>query len=222
MLIMKAFMTTKESAGSEKLSFCDKKDFSKNYLKYFKRRGVEINVISSRNENIELCMDRCELLILPGGGDVPNEYMDSDSKHEEQKQRDIFEKKLIELARQRNIPIIGICRGFQFLNGYYGGKVSYLSDQEHVQQNYHDVTLHDGRKINVNSSHKCGVYRKNLSSKFQGIAMREEDECMEAYYSDELNILAFQWHPERPLKFRARCVTDRLIREFLKKQKHVK
>lgn len=200
MLNMRAFMTTKESTDSEKLNFCDKEDFPKNYLKYFKKKGVEIDVISSRNKDIELYMDRCELLILPGGGDVPNAYMDLDSKHAEQKGRDAFEKKLIELARQKNIPIIGICRGFQFLNGYYGGKVSNLSDQEHIQQNEHEVTLYNGEKINVNSSHKCGVYKKNLSPKFQGIAMREEDECMEAYYSEELNILAVQWHPERPFK----------------------
>lgn len=69
----------------------------------------------------------CQALVFTGGEDVHPKYynkleylpycvpVDFDEK------RDAFEWKLLQLAEKRALPILGICRGLQLINVYYGG-----------------------------------------------------------------------------------------------------
>lgn len=40
-----------------------------------------------------------------------------------------MEKELFEYGIENNIPILGICRGMQYINGLLGGKISKLSQE---------------------------------------------------------------------------------------------
>ena len=51
-------------------------------------------------------------LILTGGNDIG-----------ESTERDNTESTLVEIARSQDIPILGVCRGFQLLNVLFGGKI---------------------------------------------------------------------------------------------------
>ena len=67
-------------------------------------------------------------LVLVGGADVnPLWYGESPIQQlgGVDPQRDLYELKLIKLASDRNIPILGICRGCQLLNVAFGGTLYY-------------------------------------------------------------------------------------------------
>ena len=47
--------------------------------------------------------------------------------------RDNTEKKMLEFAIKNKIPSFGVCRGMQFFNHYFGGKIRHSSDKSHVK-----------------------------------------------------------------------------------------
>ena len=59
-------------------------------------------------------------LILTNGEDVKLKKIKKISGNK----RDIFEAKLITLFLKNKLPILGVCRGHQLINNYFGGKLS--------------------------------------------------------------------------------------------------
>ena len=49
---------------------------------------------------------------------------------------DEVEFKLIEIAIKNKIPILGICRGMQLINIYFGGEISSVSISKHVSKKH--------------------------------------------------------------------------------------
>ena len=69
-------------------------------------------------------VDRLDGLILSGGQDIgPELYGETlqDERWRGNEPRDRYEWELIRLFIEAHKPILGICRGFQFLNIYFGG-----------------------------------------------------------------------------------------------------
>lgn len=125
-------------------------------------------------------------LILTGGDDLGLPDVAT--------QRDHTEIALISGAIARNIPILGICRGLQIINIYFGGKLSQLPEKLHVGTHY--IKWFDGISFLVNSYHNQGVFDADLGSALQPLAY-SEDGVIEALRHKNLPIVAIQWHPER-------------------------
>src|SRR6201996_1717091 len=75
-------------------------------------------------EEPDLILDRIDALVLAGGADVdPSTY--GASRHPltvgTVPERDAIELALARRALERDLPILGICRGMQVLNVVYGG-----------------------------------------------------------------------------------------------------
>lgn len=130
------------------------------------------------------------------------------------KERDEMERKLLALAWEQDKPVLGICRGIQFINAVLGGTLyqdlpsQKPSEVEHHQSPPYDEPIHDVRivensplhrllcqmKLSVNSYHHQGV--KELSPKLDAMAY-STDGLVEAVYAPEKKyIWAVQWHPE--------------------------
>ena len=64
-------------------------------------------------------------LLIGGGDDIDVKLYDQDLVLETRldPKRDALEQELLALAEQRNLPVLGICRGAQMLNVYYGGSL---------------------------------------------------------------------------------------------------
>ena len=190
---------------------CGEKDI--NYQKYLEHLpDSEVVVLTKRNmEEFE----NCHGLVLTGGpdvapelyGDWPDETVHIDSE------RDGVEYRLIDIALKKEMPILGICRGLQILNVYFGGTLIMdlekfykrnhrpISDDE---DSYHKVKLVGGSELKnfikqedgtVNSSHHQAADRIGSGLKVTG---RAEDGTVEALENNESHgIVAVQWHPER-------------------------
>ena len=109
-------------------------------------------------------------------------------------QRDLTEMSLIKESIARNIPILGVCRGLQILNRYFGGETLALPTKSHVGT--HSVCCNDGTHYKVNSFHDEGVTEATLADSLVPFA-RAEDGVIEAVRHVSLPIIAIQWHPER-------------------------
>jgi putative glutamine amidotransferase len=155
-------------------------------------------------------------LLLSGGGDVhPKHYSEriqGTEKRQIHEGRDMLELGLARAALAVDLPILGVCRGFQVLNVALGGSLvqhvdSHRSPKDAVK--YHDVdvtpdtllarTLGLDGLFTVNTYHHQAVTPERLASTLRPSAATVEGpallEGIEA--PDQRWVLAVQWHPER-------------------------
>ena len=129
-------------------------------------------------------------LILSGGDNIGDEPL-----------RDQIEKKIIDHAVSRDIPLIGICRGMQIINSFFGGKIRRLDNSDHVNKP-HKVNLSSNfslgnNAIQVNSFHHNVIDAANLGKNLSPFAISERDNTIEGFIHNELQIFGVMWHPER-------------------------
>jgi gamma-glutamyl-gamma-aminobutyrate hydrolase PuuD len=134
-------------------------------------------------------------LILTGGNDV-SIVAGSDSLFAD---RDIAEAKLVEWATTHRLPILAVCRGFQFINVRFGGTVRRV--ESHVNR-IHALESDAGTSqdfpvpVNVNSFHEYGILPDDLAPSMTQVALAP-DGSVEAAIHRTLPIVSTMWHPER-------------------------
>lgn len=166
-------------------------------------------------EQAQAMLDACDGLLLSGGEDVePARYGERtlDACGAISEARDAFEWALLAAAERRGMSVLGICRGMQLLNVFYGGSLwqdveSQLSLpwQLHSPGHYesaHTVTVAPQTRLAgifgagelwVNSSHHQCVKATTLT-----VAARDAQGVAEAVERPgERFVLGVQWHPER-------------------------
>jgi putative glutamine amidotransferase len=157
-------------------------------------------------------------LLLTGGEDIhPAWYGAEPSPHlyPPSRERDLFELALLAAARQRELPILGICRGIQLVNVALGGTLFQDLPSERAgpvshdpgaarDARTHEVRLQPGSRaaaalggttVAVNSFHHQAIER--LASGLTATGW-SEDGLIEAVETgpDAPWLLAVQWHPE--------------------------
>jgi putative glutamine amidotransferase len=163
-------------------------------------------------------LDRVDGLILSGGGDIdPAAY--GAEPHAETSlvspERDAFELALTRRAVERDLPVLGVCRGIQVLNVAFGGTLlqhlpEHVGHAEHrrvagsFDGNDHDVSLTDGSLAAraagelvhaTKSHHHQGI--DVLGEGFVATGISTLDELVEAVeLPDRRFVLGVQWHPE--------------------------
>lgn len=89
---------------------------------------IEIVRLGYRFDNFDL-VKQCRALVFTGGEDVhPRRYGRLDYlpycvPEDFDEQRDDFEWALLQYAQENPLPILGICRGLQLINVFYGGSL---------------------------------------------------------------------------------------------------
>ncbi|CAC21407.2 class I glutamine amidotransferase family protein [Schizosaccharomyces pombe] len=154
-------------------------------------------------------------IILAGGESVhPNRYgedFDPNAPKSVDVIRDSTEWGMIDFALKKKIPILGICRGCQVLNVYFGGSlyqnvsscgfrdIHRPSKPRHYLA--HKVMAKPGKLknilgsnvIDVNSIHDQGI--KTLGMGLQSTVISDDGLC-EGIESKDGLIIGVQWHPE--------------------------
>tara|TARA_Y100000996_G_C22542655_1_gene650582 strand:- start:794 stop:1423 length:630 start_codon:yes stop_codon:yes gene_type:complete len=131
--------------------------------------------------------------VILSGGEFLNEH-DKDY-NDGQKRRDEFENSLVTYCIKKSIPILGICRGMQFLNNFFGGKIQKVNGHvasSHKINNFSDFSF---PKL-VNSFHNYGINNKDVPNNFEILATDQEGN-VEAFSDKENNLMGIMWHPER-------------------------
>lgn len=191
------------------------------------------NLVRNYPETVEACggvplaaylpepmPERCAGLILTGGEDVePALYGDENRAcFGVDPERDRAELRLIEAYLQAGKPILGICRGHQVLNVYFGGSLTqHLPTAETHMPTREGDRVHDtraeagsfparlyGEVFPVNSAHHQGIRR--LAPGLEAVQWTE-DGVIEAFRHTRYPVFSVQWHPERMCLSRARADT---------------
>lgn len=101
-------------------------------------------------------LKKADLVLFTGGEDVsPHLYGERIHRSTRSNpRRDDIEVKVYKAALQKKLPMVGICRGGQFLNVMNGGKL-YQDIEDHVHP--HIVEHMSGEKFYVTSTHHQGM-----------------------------------------------------------------
>jgi gamma-glutamyl-gamma-aminobutyrate hydrolase PuuD len=194
--------------------------------------GIGVNLL-------EEGFDDVDAIVIWGGTDISSSYYKekphsmNQNRVGQPSQRDINEWKAMKYAYSHDIPIIGVCRGAQFLCVFSGGTLV-----QHVTGHVgcdHDVVTSEGEIMETSSCHHQMMFPYNLhnyellawsnegrSTVYQGEgdveieAMKHRAEA-EVVYFPQTKGLAIQGHPEwmkadAPfVKWCNRMVVDKLM-----------
>ncbi len=173
-------------------------------------------VLLGPNDAARFRVEDYDGVLLAGGEDVDPARYGEKKKYDTVKvsrDRDNFEFALIDRARERGLPIFGICRGIQVINVKFGGTLFQdLEEQKSLKHRQeggrsdatHSVVVTDpdsqlakaftGSRP-VNSLHHQAIDREGRGLKVT--ARSSDDGLVEAVEAgDGYPLAAVQWHPE--------------------------
>lgn len=177
---------------------CDFIDYY--WINFFEKKKINFiilpNSINASNFILEKLKKKIDLIILSGGNDV-------NSKNKIIKNRLKIESLIIKFSIKNKLPILGVCRGMQVLNLFFGGSLIKL--KKHMR-NVHEIKYLDNNifikknKIKVNSFHNYGIKKNNLGNNLIPVALAS-DNSIEEFKHKKYKIYGTMWHPEREIDY---------------------
>ena len=178
--------------------------------------------------------DSCDGLLLTGGQDVSPALYGAEPTPQCGKtcpERDRMEAPLLDRMLAQDKPVLGICRGIQFLNVHLGGTLyqdlptEHPSGVNHHQQHPYDapvhaVTLTPGSPLQqllgqqtlaVNSLHHQAI--RALAPGLAAMAVSEDGLVEAACLPGKKFVWAVQWHPE--FSFAVNENSRKIFRQFV-------
>lgn len=212
---------------------------SDNYIDWLQTefKGYELwPVDPSYRKKVQRAADAGEIagLVYAGGVDIdPKFYGEERSQHTGNPNvpRDQFEAMLFDTLYPKRVPILGICRGIQFVNAKMGGKIRQHIGDGHRRlaknkDQVHNITFKQGTRFaglfktptaDVNSAHHQAVDPRNIAQGLRIAATAKEGttdiiEALEHADDNASYILLVQWHPER---MKSSPVSKKILVDFL-------
>ncbi len=186
--------------------------------------------------DVEQLCGICDGFLLTGGDDVdPALYGEEVSERcgATNSRRDSLERVVFNYAIEHDLPMLGICRGIQFINALLGGTLyqDLPSERGAVDGVNHQMTPPYDREVHrvrivegtplwdivgeewlgVNSYHHQAV--KDLAPSLVAMAYSEDGLIEALYIRDRRFVEAYQWHPE--LNFKVCKVSREIVKRFV-------
>lgn len=206
------------------------------YIKMLESEGA-IPIILPLTDNkaeLDFFLEICEGFLLTGGQDVSPVLYNAEKSPlcgKECSERDNMEAYILDNAVKLDKSVLGICRGIQFMNVFYGGSLyqdintEYNGGVEHCMtppydREVHTVSIKKGsalhavlgaEKIGVNSYHHQAI--KDLSDKLEAVATSQDGLTEAVTMPDKRFVLGVQWHPE--LSYKTDEYSKKIVKAFV-------
>ena len=204
--------------GPKKLAYVECEMFS-----YLSQAGIlPVLIPNLPIERLENLLGELDGFVFQGGTDLaPKSYGENPiiaGKWLGDPYRDAYELGLMDYAIRHRKPVLGICRGLQLINVYFGGtlyqdiahqvpEAILHRDAGRYDQLTHKIDMVPGKTLEkiypekeldtVNSVHHQGI--KDLGKGLEVLARCREDGITEAIQANNLRgqlVIGVQWHPE--------------------------
>lgn len=167
------------------------------YLDFLKLFDLNFLMINLDNPNLYDILSLCDGFLITGGDDInPSLYNQHNTNSLGISDRmDETDLKVIKYAVDNSKPLMGICRGLQVINVFFGGSL-------HQDIPGHKNTTHE---IQVSKTAYCkdtittvnSYHHQIIDSLGKNLSVfAKHNDIIEGIYHKELPILAVQWHPE--------------------------
>ena len=175
-------------------NYCDFVDYY--WINFFEKK--KINFIVLPNSKIATASilnkfkKKIDIVILQGGNDIYTKNKTINKRH-------AIEKYVIDFSIKNKLPVLGLCRGMQVLNLFFGGKL--IKVKNHMRS-FHQIKYFNKnnflkkRVLKVNSFHNFGINKKILGTNLETIAVAP-DNTIEEFKHLKYKIYGTMWHPER-------------------------
>lgn len=188
---------------------------------------VLIPPLEDRNR-LDLILSGIDGIIITGGDDISPEIYGEENTGlslNTSRVRDEVELYLMGKAVNSGNPVLGICRGFQLVNIFFGGtlyqdlesqfkgRINHKNNFRNSEDLHHEVIIESGSRLSsiirserfmVNSRHHQGVKEPGRGLVPSAYA---SDGIIEALEQRNLNIIAVQWHPENLVRLGGKYIS---------------
>ena len=168
---------------SSALGYEEQRDsISRDWIKLFSNLSIN-NYILFPNIETHLINEYCNYHSVSGflftGGDVIGK----------DQRRDQAEFAALNLAKDRSLKVLGICRGMQMISSFFGGTLKSVNGHSNTKHKINDSSLRS-----VNSYHSYAIDK--LPECFK-VIYRSKDHSIESISHKILPWNGCMWHPER-------------------------
>jgi gamma-glutamyl-gamma-aminobutyrate hydrolase PuuD len=184
------------------------------YVRAVGRAGGRALVVPPAEDGLEQTLDVLDGVIFSGGGDIDPALYDADPHPETDTPREVRDRaelRMLQVALDRDMPVLAICRGSQVLNVARGGDlVQHLPEEvghdrhRHTPGQFsdHDVTVAPDSRLGavlgehspVKSHHHQGYGR--IGEGLREVAWADDGLVEGLEDPDKRFALGVLWHPE--------------------------
>ena len=163
------------------------------WIKFFESGKHNFLIIPNSVGNLKKVLayeKKPDLIVLPGGNDLFK-------KDNLSKKRLKIEKQLIKYVLKKKIPMLGICRGMQLINNYFGGGIEKISGHMKVTSKiFFTEPFFKLKSMQVKCFHNYCIKINSLPEELKIIATDKKNN-VEMFRHIDQKIIGVMWHPER-------------------------